>query len=70
MNLLKNNYSLLGTFLIISFLIFTSCVKTKVELKLNDVQVIGSHNSYKIPIEKPLWNYLYSLDSTKAKSLQ
>ena len=48
MNLLKNNYSLLGTFLVISFLIFTSCVKNKVELKLNDIQVIGSHNSYKI----------------------
>lgn len=70
MNLLKNNYSLLGTFLVISFLIFTSCVKNKVELKLNDIQVIGSHNSYKIPIEKPLWNYLYSLDPKKAKSLQ
>lgn len=38
--------------------------------KLNDLEVIGSHNSYKIPIEKPLWNYLYSIDSTKAKALQ
>lgn len=37
---------------------------------LNDVQVIGSHNSYKIPIEKPLWEYLKSIDSLKAKSLQ
>jgi hypothetical protein len=48
----------------------TSCVKTKAELKLNDIQVIGSHNSYKIPIEKPLWNYLFSIDSITAKSLQ
>jgi len=30
--------------------------------KLNDIQVIGSHNSYKIAIEKPLMDYL------KAKS--
>lgn len=37
---------------------------------LNDIQVIGSHNSYKIAIEKPLWNYLFELDSTIAMSLQ
>ncbi len=42
----------------------------KSELRLNDVQVIGSHNSYKIGIEKPLWNYLYQIDSAKAVSLQ
>ncbi len=40
------------------------------EIALNDIQVIGSHNSYKIAIEKPLWNYLFQLDSTMAKSLQ
>ena len=40
------------------------------EIALNDIQVIGSHNSYKIAIEKPLWNYLFQLDSTTAKSLQ
>ena len=28
------------------------------EIKLNQVQLIGSHNSYKIGIEKPLMNYL------------
>ena len=38
--------------------------------KLNNIQVIGSHNSYKIPIEKPLFNYLLSLDAKKAKSLE
>jgi len=48
--------------------LFTSCVEQ--EPALNDIQVIGSHNSYKIPIEKPLWNYLYSIDSLKALSLQ
>ncbi|WP_208890295.1 phosphatidylinositol-specific phospholipase C1-like protein [Polaribacter sejongensis] len=68
MILLKNNYSFLAAYLIFS--IFTSCVENKAALKLNDIQVIGSHNSYKITIEKPLWNYLFSQDSTKAKSLQ
>ncbi|KQB39081.1 hypothetical protein RCH33_2117 [Flavobacterium daejeonense] len=39
-------------------------------VKMNQIQVIGSHNSYKIAIEKPLWDYLYQKDSTGAKSLQ
>jgi hypothetical protein len=39
-------------------------------IKLNDIQVIGSHNSYKIQIEKPLWNYMFQQDSAGAKSLQ
>jgi hypothetical protein len=28
------------------------------EIKLNDIQIIGSHNSYKIGIERPLFEYL------------
>ncbi|KEO75905.1 phosphatidylinositol-specific phospholipase C1-like protein [Anditalea andensis] len=28
------------------------------DIKLNDIQIIGSHNSYKIGIEKPLLDYL------------
>jgi len=53
------------------FGIFTilSC-EAQTKAHLNTVQVIGSHNSYKIAIEKPLWNYLFQLDSTMAKSLQ
>lgn len=47
---------------------FLACDNT--DIRLNNVQVIGSHNSYKIPIEKPLFNYLLSLDSAKAKSLE
>lgn len=31
-------------------------------IKLNDIQVIGSHNSYKIGIEKPLMEYLLNLN--------
>ncbi|MFG6686043.1 phosphatidylinositol-specific phospholipase C1-like protein [Mariniflexile sp. HNIBRBA6329] len=40
------------------------------DVHLNDIQVIGSHNSYKIAIEKPLFNYIFQLDSSRAKSLQ
>ncbi|WP_139956636.1 phosphatidylinositol-specific phospholipase C1-like protein [Flavicella sediminum] len=46
-------------------------VKESISKKLNALQVIGSHNSYKIAIEKPLWNYLNSIvDPKKAKALQ
>jgi hypothetical protein len=46
------------------------CSFTIDETHLNDIQVIGSHNSYKIAIEEPLFNYLYQQDSSRAKSLQ
>ncbi|MEO8253003.1 MAG: phosphatidylinositol-specific phospholipase C1-like protein [Flavobacterium sp.] len=39
-------------------------------IKMNEIQVIGSHNSYKIAIEEPLWNYLFQKDSAAAKTLQ
>ena len=32
------------------------------DIRLNDIQVIGSHNSYKIAIEKPLMDYLLNLN--------
>jgi len=39
-------------------------------IMLNDVQLIGSHNSYKVAIEKPLLDYLFQLDSATGRSLQ
>ncbi len=39
-------------------------------LKWNQIQVIGSHNSYKIAIEEPLLQYLRIKDSSAAMSLQ
>ncbi len=63
----RKNYIIL---FLIGILITVFFYKKKEEIKLNDIQVIGSHNSYKMPIEKPLWEYLYSLDSTRALSLQ
>lgn len=38
--------------------------------RLNQIQVIGSHNSYKIGIEPPLLNFLFKRDSATARSLQ
>ncbi len=58
---------ILGVLLVFLFL---ACKNENQATKLNDIQVIGSHNSYKIAIEKPLWDYLYKTDSSKATSLQ
>ena len=46
--------------LITSVLFFNNPVdkKSPKEARLNDIQIIGSHNSYKVAIEKPLFEYL------------
>ncbi|WP_411031853.1 phosphatidylinositol-specific phospholipase C1-like protein [Spongiimicrobium sp. 3-5] len=49
-------------------MVLGACKKEKINL--NQVQVIGSHNSYKIAIEEPLLDYLYEIDSSKALALQ
>lgn len=38
--------------------------------KLNDIQIIGSHNSYKIAIEPALWQIIYREAPNRARSLQ
>lgn len=53
----------------ISFHLFGQLEKIK-EIRLNDLQVIGSHNSYKIAIEPAIMDYLYQRDSASALSLQ
>lgn len=68
MCMLKN--ILLNTLLLLEVITFLSCNDQNEALTLNNVQVIGSHNSYKISIEEPLWEYLFELDSTVAMSLQ
>ena len=45
-------------FSVFLFPCFSQKSKTNKKVKLNDIQVIGSHNSYKIGIEKPLMDYL------------
>jgi hypothetical protein len=39
-------------------------------LKLNEIQLIGSHNSYKPGIEPQLWNIIYAKDSARANALE
>ncbi len=67
---MKYRQQLLKLILGILFISAISCKEKQPEIKLNDIQVIGSHNSYKIAIEEPLWKHLYSIDSNKALSLQ
>lgn len=40
------------------------------DIKFNDIQVIGSHNSYKIAIEQPLMDFLVARDSAGGRSLE
>lgn len=64
-------------FIIIFSIATSSCCQSinqdagfPVGIKLNQIQIIGSHNSYKTGIEKPLWEMIYKRDSAAAKSLQ
>ncbi len=57
---------LLASVLILTILA-TSC---NPKPKLNNIQVIGSHNSYKIAIDPPLLDYLSSVEANMAKSLE
>ena len=51
--------------LILSIVLFGNWKHKRVEeIKLNQIQVIGSHNSYKIGIEKPLFDYLLKTKPT------
>ncbi|UOB17906.1 phosphatidylinositol-specific phospholipase C1-like protein [Abyssalbus ytuae] len=55
------------------FLLLFSCnnKKENSKIKLNQIQVIGSHNSYKKPIDTALFEFLKSKDSTnKLQSLE
>ncbi|MGB3144822.1 MAG: phosphatidylinositol-specific phospholipase C1-like protein [Maribacter sp.] len=54
----KVNIAALLILSILSFPCFSQKSKAKENIKLSDIQVIGSHNSYKIAIEKPLMDYL------------
>jgi hypothetical protein len=40
------------------------------KLRLNEIQVIGSHNSYKKAIQPELWKMIYDKDSSTANALQ
>lgn len=65
---MKKNY--LNILLSFCVLVMVNCQGQIQKEALNQIQVIGSHNSYKIPIEQPLWEYLFEHDSRTAESLQ
>ena len=50
---------ILISFTILSFLLLVSCEKEDA-LKMNQIQLLGSHNSYKQRIQKELWDMMYS----------
>jgi len=54
---------------LIGFLISVNFVQ-KAPIKLNEIQVIGSHNSYKIAIEKEILDYLRNMNPAIANSLE
>ena len=37
---------------------------------LNDLQVIGSHNSYKLAVEQPIIDFIATIDQSLAKSIE
>lgn len=58
--------------ILVAFTKFTNIFGQQAKLdsvRLNNIQVIGSHNSYKIGIEKPLMEYLIKMN-LKVKSLE
>ncbi|MDN5216317.1 phosphatidylinositol-specific phospholipase C1-like protein [Fulvivirgaceae bacterium BMA12] len=60
-----------GIFIFLSVLLFLACSRQMNETpKLNHIQIIGSHNSYKQAIQPELWEQLYDKDSSRAMALQ
>jgi len=57
-------------FSILPFTIYSQHINENLSLKLNEIQVIGSHNSYKKAIEPSLWKLIYTKDSLLAYALQ
>ncbi|CAM4254779.1 phosphatidylinositol-specific phospholipase C1-like protein [Zobellia roscoffensis] len=49
---------LLISLVLTAFFVNTTLPEQEENLKMTDIQVIGSHNSYKVAIEKPLFEYL------------
>ncbi len=60
-----------GIFIFLGVLLFQACSTQMNEApKLNHIQIIGSHNSYKQAIQPELWEQLYTKDSSLAMTLQ
>lgn len=63
-------YQLLRYSLIIAVLLQTSCDDRKESIRINEFQIIGSHNSYKLAVEDPLLEVLKMEDERRALSLE
>lgn len=53
----------------IGILLFGLSCKKSASVHLNQIQVIGSHNSYKQPIQEELWQLMFQQDSVRAMEL-
>lgn len=57
-------------FLFLAGLFFLGCEATSApSKKLNDIQVLGSHNSYKLKMDSLLWRTVFAEDSVQALQL-
>lgn len=66
-----NNYiKIVFLITVISTFIYGQEKKEFSSLRLNEIQLIGSHNSYKKSIEPNLWKLIFEKDSALAESLQ
>jgi len=63
-----NKFFIKSITIFLLFIITTNCDK-KPPLKLNQIQLLGSHNSYKKRIQKELWQLIYYKDSIQALEL-
>ncbi len=71
MNKVTNSKKHLLTLLTILFMAVGCQKQNKIlNSSLNEIQIIGSHNSYKIAIEPELWQLIFEQDSSLALSLQ
>lgn len=59
------NYLFLAFFTSVLF----SCTNEKNQIRLNHIQVLGSHNSYKLKMHPSLWKAIYDKDSLTAMEL-
>ncbi len=67
---MKTLYTIFSMIVFILFFNNSAHKNSLEEIKLNDIQLIGSHNSYKVAIERPILDYLFQLDSATGRSLQ
>jgi hypothetical protein len=66
---IKNLFHLISLLIIVNSV--SSCnITEKLDLKLNDIQIVGSHNSYKKTIDVELMQILYAEDSNLALTLE